>query len=113
MSFIFLFAIFISICLIVTLYAIKPDTLKPSKLYYVLLIFTVIIWVSFLTGMSTIFPDKFSLILWNSCWIGILILGGITFIFEFKRSLAFAFSALLISLINGGFYLLAKFIASM
>ena len=113
MTFIFLLAIFMSICLIVILFSLKPDTVKASKLYFAFIIFTVIIWISFLTGLFTIFPDEFSLILWNICWIGILILGGITFIYEFKRSLVFAFTALLISMINGGFYLLAKFIASM
>lgn len=113
MTIIFLLAIFMSICLIVILFSLKPDTVKPSKLYFAHLTFTVIIWIGFLTGFFTIFPDELSLILWNSCWIGLLIFGGIVFIYEFKRSLAFAFSALLISLINGGFYLLAKFIASM
>ncbi|MER1957170.1 MAG: hypothetical protein ABS942_07310 [Solibacillus sp.] len=113
MTFIFLLAIFMSVCLIVTLFALKPDTLKPSKLYFSFIIFTVIVWISFLTGFFTIFSDEFSLILWNSCWIGLLIVGGFTFIYECKNSLVFACTALLTSLINGGFYLLAKFIASM
>ena len=113
MSILFLLIILMSICLIVILFSLKPDTVKATKLFFSFVIFTVAMWISFFTGLFTLFPDTFSLMLWNGCWIGLLALGGITFIYEWKNSLVYAFSALLISLINGGFYLLAKFIASM
>lgn len=113
MSILFLLIILMSICLIVILFSLKPDTVKATKLFLSFVIFTAVTWISFFTGLFTLFPDAFSLTLWNGCWIGLLTLGGITFIYEWKNSLVYAFTALLISLINGGFYLLAKFIASM
>lgn len=113
MSLMFLIAIFISICIVVTLYFVVKEKVKPSKLFYVLIGLTIAVWASFITGLFTILPSVLANVLWESSWISLLILGMITFIYEFKRSKLYAISVLVICLINGSVYLLTKLIASM
>ncbi|MCH7321317.1 hypothetical protein LZ480_05375 [Solibacillus sp. MA9] len=113
MSLILLIVVFISICIVATLYLVKGNTVKASKLSYIFFSSTAVIWTCFLTGVYTLFPDKLASILWDSSWIGLFILGVITFIYEFKNSKSYAFSALIICLINGSFYMFAKIISSM
>ncbi|MGN7476431.1 hypothetical protein ACTHOQ_01145 [Solibacillus silvestris] len=113
MSILFLIVAVIGVCIAFTLYFIGSDTVKPAKLSYTFLALTVVVWACFLTGVFTLFPDKTANILWESSWIGLLILGFVTFIYEFKNSKAYAFSALIICFINGSFYMFAKLIASM
>ncbi|MBD8032342.1 hypothetical protein [Solibacillus merdavium] len=110
-----LFLIVAILCIfpIVALYYWGGDSGKPSKLSYLLLCLTIAIWTSFLTGVFTLLPDRLANVLWEGSWIGILILGFIAFLYEFKKNKAYAFSALIICFINGSFYMFAKFISSM
>lgn len=110
-----LFLIVAILCIfpIVILYYWGSDSGKPSKLSMIFLGLTAAIWTSFLTGVFTLFPDRMENVLWEGSWIGILILGFIAFLYEFKKNKAYAFSALIICFINGSFYLLARFISSM
>lgn len=89
------------------------DTVKPSKLSEIFLGLAAVIWICFLTGVFTLLPDTLANVLWESSWIGLLILGFITFIYEYRNSKAYAFVALIICFINGGFYMFSKLISSM
>ena len=113
MFILFLFVGTICIFLVATLYFWVSDSKKPSKLSYIFLGLTIAIWTSFLTGIFTLFPDRLANGLWEFSWIGILILGFIVFLYEFKNSMAYSFSALIICCLNGSFYMFAKFISSM
>ena len=113
MSILFLIVAILCMFLVVALYILGSDSGKPSKLSYILLGLTVAIWTSFLTGVFTLLPDRLANVMWEISWIGILILGFIAFLYEFKNSKAYAFYALIICFINGSFYMFAKFISSM
>ena len=113
MSILFLIVAILCMFLVVALYIWGSDSGKPSKLSYIFLGLTFAIWTSFLTGIFTLFPDRFANVMWEISWIGILILGFIAFLYEFKNNKAYAFSALIICFINGSFYMFAKFISSM
>ena len=110
-----LFLIVAILCIfpIAILYYWGSDSGKLSMLSIIFLGLTAAIWTSFLTGVFTLFPDTLANVLWEGSWIGILILGFIAFLYEFKKNKAYAFSALIICFINGSFYMFARFISSM
>ena len=113
MSILFLIVAILCMFIVAALYIWGSDSGKPSKLSYIFLGLTFAIWTSFLTDIFTLFPDRFANVMWEISWIGILILGFIAFLYEFKNNKAYAFSALIICFINGSFYMFAKFISSM
>lgn len=112
-SILFLIVVFISVFIVAAHYLTASDTVRPSKLSYIFLSLTAVIWICFLTGVFTLLPDKLANILWEFGWIGLLIFGFVTFIYEFKNSKAYAFAALIICFINGSFYMFSKLISSM
>lgn len=66
MSLLFIFDVFISICIVAALYFIEDDLIKASQLSYIFLGSTVVIWTCFLSGGYTLSPDKLANILWES-----------------------------------------------
>lgn len=81
---IFLILILIMIAIEIT---ILDAADKPFKLTYVFLLSVLIQWVLYLSGVYASLPESISDRLWDVFWIGIICMGVLVAVLEFKKSM--------------------------
>lgn len=113
MSTIFTLIIFIIICMIFVFIYVQNDKLKPTKITLIFLISTLIVWISFIGGIFTYVPTQLGNLLWNVCWISLILVGIVAIFFEVKNSRLYVVITLLLTSINFFFYSLSISIGNM
>ena len=104
MSTVFTLIILNIISMIIIFIYVENDSLKPTKLTLIFLISTFIVWISFIGKIFTNVPTEFVDLLWNVCWIYLILAGLAAIIFELKNSRLYVIVALLLTSINFIFF---------
>lgn len=92
---------------------VENDHLKPTKILVIFLISIFIMWISFIDGIFTIVPAQFGNLLWNGCWIYLILLGIAALIIEIKNSRLYVSITLLLTSINFVFFSFSLSIGNM
>lgn len=113
MSTIFTLIILNIICMIFVFIYVENDNLKPTKITFVFLISTFILWISFIGGILTYVPTLLGDLLWNVCWIYSILVGIAAIFFEVENSRLYVIMAILLTSINFIFFSLSISIGNM
>ena len=101
---IFILIIFNIICMIFVFIYVQNDKLKPTKVTLIFLISTLIVWIFFIGGIFTYVPTQLGNLLWNVCWIYLILVGITAIFFEVKNSRIYVIIALLLTSTNFIFF---------
>lgn len=93
--------------------AVQDAEMKPYKGTYIFLLGTCIHWGLFLTSFYVVLPESMADWLWDSIWMGLISLGTVMAILEFKKSLILSVLLVGFAGINLMFFLLTVMIGSM
>ena len=113
MSTVFTLIILNIISMIIIFIYVVNDNLKPTKLTIIFLISMLIVWISFIGGIFTYVPTEFVDLLWNACWICLILAGLAAIIFEIKNSRLYVIVALMLYSINFIFFSFSTSIGNM
>lgn len=113
MSVIFSLIIFNITCSILLFFYTKDDNLKPTKITFIFLCSTFIVWSSFIFGIFPYFTIELEAILWDVSWIYLILIGITALFFEVKNSRIYVIFVLLVNSINVVFFGFSNFIGNM